>query len=200
MLHRVRQTLQRQELFDERIINAMNKIDRKNFIDSESAYLDIPLPIGEGQTISQPSTVAVMLSLLKLKSGDKVLEIGTGSGWNAALISEIINPGKVLSLEISKELADRARERLNELEIENVLVKTDDFRLLNEKFNKIIFTAGILFEQEDIIEDFAEEHLGEGGVLVCPYQTGAIMIITKEDDKLEKEYTDEEYSFVPLIL
>jgi protein-L-isoaspartate(D-aspartate) O-methyltransferase len=190
---------------EEKILDAIKNIDRKDFIDDtfdfDRVYVDAPLPIGLGQTISQPSTIARMIQLLNLKEGDSVLEIGTGSGWNAALISFLVgSTGRVISLEIYGELAGRARQKIIQLGIKNLEIREDDFRLIEKKFNKIIFTAGIIVNQEEVIEDFALNNLTEGGTLICPHQTGAIIIITKEDDKLNKEYTDEEYSFVPLIL
>ncbi len=186
---------------DGRIIDAMRKIDRKDFVlDKGLAYVDSAMDIGHGQTISQPSTVARMLQLLELKNGDSVLEIGTGSGWNSALIANIIKSGKVTSTEISGELAERARNKIVSLGIKNVKVLIKDFKMLNKKFDKIIFTAGILPEQEKIIEDYAESFLKEGGILVCPYQEGHLIIIKKVNGKLQKSYTDETYAFVPLIL
>ena len=89
---------------NKKILDAMKKIDRKNFMPAElkeQAYFVEAMPIGKGQTISQPSTVARMLQLLELKKRDTVLEIGTGSGWNAALIGYLIGKkGKIIRLEI----------------------------------------------------------------------------------------------------
>src|SRR3989338_4680223 len=96
----------------EKILEAMEKIDRKNFMDKnkEIAYEDTAIPIGYGQTISQPSTIARMLSLLNLKNTDEVLEIGTGSAWNSALIGYLSK--KVLTLEIVSELAKISQEKI----------------------------------------------------------------------------------------
>ena len=187
---------------DKNILEAMKKIDRKDFMDinKEFAYVDNAMSIGYGQTISQPSTVARMLSLLKLKKGDFVLEIGTGSGWNAGLISYLVKSGKVKSLEIVKELAERSRNKIKELEIKNIEIKEEDFRKLKEKFDKIIFTAGILHSEENIIENFAQGHLNENGILVCPHQSGPLIIIKKKQGRIKKDYTNEEYGFVPLVL
>ena len=91
------------------ILEAMTKIDRAFFADNKSAYLDTALPIGQGQTISQPSTVARMLMLAKVKKGDKVLEIGAGSGWNACLLGYIVKPGEILSVDISEKLVENAK-------------------------------------------------------------------------------------------
>ena len=185
---------------DKKILKAIEKTDRKNFMEKNKsfAYLDQAIPIGHGQTISQPSTVARMLSLLELKKTDGVLEIGTGSSWNAALLGELSK--KVLTLEIVSELAKISGEKIKKLGIKNVEVKQKDFRLLKQKFNKIIFTAGISPEQEQLIENFAKNHLKENGILVCPYREGHLIILKKKKTKIEKNYTKENYVFVPLIL
>ncbi len=202
MLESVKNYLSRFAEPDKRILKAMQKIDRKNFMDEnkEFAYDDCPMPIGQGQTISQPSTVARMISLLKLKKGNSVLEIGTGSGWNAALISFLVNPGKVRSLEVIYELAEGARENIKGQKLENIIVEEKDFRKLRERFDKIIFTAGISQEQEYIIEDFGKTHLEQNGILVCPYELGQLIILKNENGKIKKSYTKEEYRFVRLIL
>src|SRR3989344_4407792 len=200
MLHSVRKYLSQFGKPDEKILQAIEKIDRKNFmeINKERAYEDQAIPIGHGQTISQPSTVARMLSLLELKKTDEVLEIGTGSSWNATLLGYLSK--KVLTLEIVKELSEIAKEKMKKLQIKNVEVKQKDFRLLKQKFNKIIFTAGISPEQEQLIENFAKNHLKENGILVCPYREGHLIILKKKKIKIEKNYTKENYVFVPLVL
>ena len=200
MLYSVKNYLSQFGKPDEKIIQAIEKIDRKNFMEKNKsfAYLDQAIPIGHGQTISQPSTVARMLSLLELKKTDGVLEIGTGSSWNAALLGELSK--KVLTLEIVSELAKISQEKIKKFGIKNVEVKQKDFRKLNQKFNKIIFTAGISSEQEQLIENFAKNHLKQNGILICPYREGHLIILKKKKTKIEKNYTEENYVFVPLIL
>ena len=185
---------------DKKILNAIEKTDRKNFMDEnkELAYDDKAIPIGHGQTISQPSTVARMLSLLELKKTDEVLEIGTGSAWNAALLGKLSK--KVITLEIVPELAEKSEDKLKKLKIKNVEVKQKYFRNLKQKFDKVIFTAGISIKQEKILENFAENHLKENGILICPYQSGPLIILKKENEKIKKTCTKEQYVFVPLIL
>lgn len=185
---------------DKKILEAIEKTDRKNFMEKNKtlAYLDQAIPIGHGQTISQPSTVARMLSLLELKKTDEVLEIGTGSAWNASLLGYLSK--KVLTLEIVPELAKISQKKIEKLHIKNVEVKQEDFRKINKKFNKIIFTAGISIEQEKIIENFAENHLKENGILLCPFQSGPLIILKNKKNKIEKTFTEENYVFVPLIL
>jgi len=100
--------------FPEKIISAFKKIHRENFIPKElksQAYEDNALPIGHDVTISQPYTIAVMLNLLELKTGQKILEIGSGSGYVVALLEEITK-GKVYGVEIIKELADKSKKKL----------------------------------------------------------------------------------------
>jgi len=185
---------------DERILEAMEKIDRKEFMgkNKDLAYLNQAIPIGHGQTISQPSTVARMLSLLELKKTDKVLEIGTGSAWNAALLSYLSK--SVTTIEIVPELAETSKQKLKKFGIRNVQVKTTDFKKLKQKFDKIIFTAGINTSEEFIIIDFAKSHLNNNGILICPYQSGPLIILKKKNDEIIKKFTEEQYVFVPLII
>lgn len=185
---------------EKKILEAMQKIDRKYFVPEEYAYVDRAMPIGKGQTISQPSAVARMLSLLDLKKGDQVLEIGAGSGWNACLIALLVKPGKVLSLEVHDELINNAKRNIKRFNLNNLEIKKQDFRKLRNKFDKIIFTAGVSYNKESVIEDFAKKHLNEKGILICPYRHGPLIIIKKVNDKIKKTRTKEEYVFVPLVL
>src|SRR5512143_563851 len=109
------------------VIAAMEKVERHRFVPPglvALAYLNRPLPIGYGQTISQPFIVALMTDLLKLKAGDKVLEVGTGSGYQAAILAEIA--GSVYSIEIIEPLGKQAGERLQSLGYRNVKTKVGD--------------------------------------------------------------------------
>tara|TARA_Y100000310_G_scaffold260387_1_gene269286 strand:- start:13276 stop:13920 length:645 start_codon:yes stop_codon:yes gene_type:complete len=189
---------------ERKILRAMLKTDRKGFVDinfKKHAYIDEALPISGGQTISQPSTVARMLQLLELKEGDKVLEVGTGSSWNAALIGFLVsNNGKVLSLEIVNGLFQTAKNRIEKSKIKNVIVIKKDFRDLDESFDKIIFTAGIVYKQEKLIENFARKRLNNNGILLCPHRSGPLIIFKKDREKINKLYTSDNYVFVPLVL
>lgn len=186
---------------DERVLEAMDKVDRKYFVKKpEWAYLNSAISIDRGQTISQPFTVARMLGLLELKKKDNVLEVGAGSGWNACLIAYLVNPGKVLSLEFHQELIGFAKKNIKKVGLKNVKIKKHDFRKLKQKFNKIIFTAGIKIKEEKIILDFAKKHLKDKGILICPHRFGPLIIIEKNKDGLSRKYTSEEYVFVPLVL
>lgn len=190
-----------QEEILESIINAMIKIDRAYFYKEEEAYLDTALGIGQGQTISQPSTVARMLMLAELKKGDSVLEVGTGSGWNASLLAFFVYPGKVISLDIYSELVRQARENYSKLGQKlNIEFRLESiFEHSGGNYDKIIFTAGIpSLEIERKVEKIAEGMLKPGGVLVCPRTAGKITVFRK-DNILRREETEEEYVFVPLL-
>jgi protein-L-isoaspartate(D-aspartate) O-methyltransferase len=176
------------------------KVDRIYFMESNKqlAYENEAIPIGYGQTISQPSTVARMISLLELKKSDSVLEIGTGSLWNAALMAYLSK--KVTTLEIVDQLIDKAKEIMQKQKIDNIEIKNQNFLKIKEKFNKIIFTAGILKGDEHIIENFAKKHLKTNGILVCPFRSGPLIILKNIKGKITKSYSEEEYGFVPLIV
>ena len=184
----------------EEILEAIEKIDRRDFVPEKNlaeAYADHPLSIGYGQTISQPYTVAFMLQELELKKGDKVLEIGTGSGWNAALISYLVGKeGKIYSLEIVEELAEKAKEKLKNYK--NILVlNADASRGLKEfaPYNKIILTAA----PKKLAENFKEQ-LADNGILLAPvgeYFQKLIKITRKKDKYREEEKGD--FVFVPLV-
>jgi protein-L-isoaspartate(D-aspartate) O-methyltransferase len=130
---------------DARVLDVMRTVPRHLFVPPDqkgSAYRDHPLPIGSGQTISQPYIVAFMTEQLGLKGGEKVLEIGTGSGYQAAVLAGIA--GKVFSIEIRPELADEARDRLKALGFANAQVRSGDgYRGWPEEapFDAIIVTA-----------------------------------------------------------
>ena len=116
----------RREMGDERVLQAMERVPRELFVPPgcrRRAYEDIPLPIGEGQTISQPYVVAIMTSVLNPHSTDKVMELGTGSGYQAAILSLLTHHGKVLTFERVPKLANAARALLDKLEYANVEVR-----------------------------------------------------------------------------
>ncbi len=197
------------------IIEAIKIVDRIFFVrDKEDAYFDTALSIGHNQTISQPSTVARMLMLARLENGKKLLELGAGSGWNASLAGFLIYPGKVLSLDIVPQLIERAGENLNSLKNsitnyeERKKLNNIEFRVHNifkeldtwqERYDRIIITAGINQTQENLILQLAEKLLLEEGILVCPYTYGPLIILKKENNRITKNTTVEQYVFVPLL-
>jgi protein-L-isoaspartate(D-aspartate) O-methyltransferase len=133
--------------FKESELNAFRELKREYFINEvlkDKAYEDTPLPLVRGKTISQPTTVMIMTSLLELNPGEKVFEIGTGSGYQAAIIAKIIGPkGKVTSTEVVPELVQIAKENLKKAKINNVDVHEDDGSnaIPNQAFDKMIITA-----------------------------------------------------------
>jgi len=155
---------------DPRVLSALLKIERHRFVPEkylDSAYSDQPLPIGEGQTISQPYIVALMTELLELKGNEQVLEIGTGSGYQAAILAELAK--EVYTIEIIGPLASRAKEKLSELGYQNVKVKAGDGYLgwpEAAPFDAIIVTAA-----PDHIPNPLIEQLKEGGRMVVPVGT-----------------------------
>jgi protein-L-isoaspartate(D-aspartate) O-methyltransferase len=185
---------------DSRVLDAMKKVPRHLFMPEAiqgSAYDDVALPIGEGQTISQPYMVAAMTELLELGGDEKVLEIGTGSGYQAALLAELSR--EVYTIERIPHLADKARELLAGLRYDNVIVLTGDgSKGLEEKapFDRIIITAatpelpGIIVKQ-----------LKDGGIIVAPVGDRFSQIVIKGRNK--KGVLEEEFQipcvFVPLI-
>ena len=152
---------------DERVLAVMERVERHLFVPEKYrpfAYEDNPLPIGEGQTISQPYIVALMTELLELKGKEKVLEIGTGSGYQAAILSELAR--KVYTIEILKPLAESAGERLKKLGYKNVLVKCGDgYQGWQEyaPFDGIIVTCAPAYIPQPLVEQLAE-----GGKMVIP--------------------------------
>lgn len=192
------------------ILKAMEKADRQFFTGRKHSYTDSALPIGKGQTISQPSTVARIIQISNLSSGNDVLEIGTGSGWNASVMAFINYPGKVISVESIAELANTARENINQLK-NNIKEKNilNNIEILKEnifskglawkrKYNAIIFTAGIAEDQKEKIKAIATDLLKKEGRLICPYRRGPLIMMEKNNEKIETTYTEEEYLFVPL--
>jgi len=186
---------------DRRVIDAMRKIPRHLFVDSslkEKAYGDHPLPIGEGQTISQPYVVAWMTEALNLKSTDRVLEIGTGSGYQAAVLAEIVN--QVYTVEIRKGLKETADKLLGELGYTNIKTKYGDGYYGWEDyapFDAIIITASANHIPSPLIIQ-----LKDGGRLIIPlgstlfYQT--LSLVTKNNKELHVEQMGG-VAFVPMM-
>jgi protein-L-isoaspartate(D-aspartate) O-methyltransferase len=173
---------------DVRVLEAMRKVPRHLFVppsEVEHAYVDSPLPIGNGQTISQPYIVALMTELLQLKGDEKVLEIGTGSGYQAAILAELCK--EVYTIEIIDALAKRAAATLNALGYKNIKVKTGDgYKGWEEyaPFDAIIVTAA----PEEVPPPLLEQ-LKEGGRLVIPLGEyfQELYLITKEKGEIKKK-------------
>lgn len=187
---------------DEKVLKALEKIDRKEFVRPEYidyAYEDTPLPIGYGQTISQPSTVAFMLTLLDVRKGFNVLDVGTGSGWTTALLSILVGKdGKVTGTEIIKELYEFGEENISKFKncsnVQLFLTKSSLGYEPNAPYDRILVSAASVNVPETLIKQ-----LKNGGIMVIPIQNSVFKIIKKFDDG---KITTEEYpgfNFVPLI-
>jgi len=172
---------------DERVISAMNSIPREKFVtegEKDNAYLDCPLPIGMRQTISQPFMVALMTQHLSLKGPETVLEVGTGSGYQAAILSKLAK--MVYTIERFSALADRAEKIFNELEIKNVKVIVGDGSKGLEEYSPydgIIVTAGAPEIPKSLIDQ-----LDEKGRIVIPVGNSFSQDLlqgTKEKGKLK---------------
>jgi len=185
----------------ERIIKAFEKVQREDFVLPEYknyAYVNEPLPIGFGQTISQPLTVAVMTEALEPKAGEKILEVGTGSGYQAALLAEIVGKeGEVITTEIVPELTIKAKEKLKKYK--NItIVECDGSKGYKPKapYDKIIVTASAPTIPEPLINQ-----LKLNGRMVIP--VGNEMYVVDKVKKNRKEIIEKTmigyYVFVPLV-
>ncbi|MDI6641809.1 MAG: protein-L-isoaspartate(D-aspartate) O-methyltransferase [Elusimicrobiota bacterium] len=185
---------------DTNVVKAMLKVPRHLFVPKEyinQAYDDHPLPIGEGQTVSQPYMVALMTELLALSSTEKVLEIGTGSGYQTALLAELSK--EVYTVERIKVLIDRAKKLLDLLNYKNIFYKVGDGTEGWEEsapYDRIIVTAGSADMPEPLIEQ-----LKENGKVVIPIGdrfSQVLCVFEKKDGKLKKREICG-CVFVPLI-
>lgn len=184
------------------VLRAMRKVPRHLFVPERAraeAYGDFPLPISHGQTISQPYIVAYMTQLLRLKPGAKTLEVGTGSGYQAAVLAEVTRTN-VYSIEIVEPLAKTAAERLKQLGYGKVVVKCGDGYLgwpEHAPFDAIIVTAGAAHVPPPLIEQ-----LKRGGRMVIPvggaWALQSLVIIEKLPDGTVKKRDDLPVCFVPL--
>ena len=185
---------------DEKVLEAISKIPRHLFMDSsflDHAYQDKAFPIGAGQTISQPYTVAFQSELLDVKRDDKILEIGTGSGYQTAVLLEL--GAKVYSIERQQELFKKTSKFLPKLGYRaKRLIFGDGYKGLEEEapFDSIIVTAGAPFVPKPLLKQ-----LKVGGRLVIPVgdSTQVMTLITRKDEKSfdKKEFGD--FKFVPLL-
>lgn len=163
----IREQVAARGIHDERVLAAMRKIPRHFFVEPSlrsKAYNDHPLPIGDGQTISQPYVVALMTEALELRPGDRVLEIGTGSGYQAAVLAEIVK--EVYSIEIRESLQRKASELLQRLGYRNIKTKHADGYFGWEEFAP--FDAIIVTASANHIPPPLLKQLKEGGRLIIP--------------------------------
>ncbi|MBD3391233.1 MAG: protein-L-isoaspartate(D-aspartate) O-methyltransferase [Chitinivibrionales bacterium] len=197
----VQTQIERRGVSDPEVLEAMRAVERHLFVPKahrRSAYEDRPLPIGEGQTISQPYIVALMTEQLDLDSTMRVLEVGTGSGYQAAVLAEIVD--SVYTIEIVPLLGKRAKKLLDELGFDNIAVRIGDgYRGWEEAapFDAIIVTAAPSHVPEPL-----KEQLAEGGRMIIPVGKGTweqeLVLLTKTGGKLVEESVTP-VRFVPLI-
>jgi protein-L-isoaspartate(D-aspartate) O-methyltransferase len=170
------------------VLEAIKSVPREMFVPQDlrhEAFADRPLPIGEGQTISQPYIVALMTEAVYRRSTDKVLEIGTGCGYQTAVLAELFE--QVYSIEMVQSLQEKARQVLDRLRYNNVTLKVGDgFQGWpeHEPFDAIILTAAPASVPKPLLDGLAE-----GGRLIAPVGTGVqdLMLYTRRDGKLEEE-------------
>jgi len=185
---------------DKRVLNVMKRVPRHLFVDESSqykAYEDMALPIGEGQTLSQPYMVAIMTELLELNGNERVLEIGTGSGYQAVILAELSR--EVYTVERIASLAQQAEERFQSLGYANIHVRVSNGTLGwpdESPFDRIIITAGTPKIPDPLIEQISEE-----GFIIAPVGdrfSQQLLRIKKSGGRLFEEYHTL-CVFVPLI-
>ncbi len=195
----VKNQIEARGVTDQKVLDAMRKVERHKFVPGQqagSAYEDHPLPIGHGQTISQPYIVALMTELCGLNGTQRVLEIGTGSGYQAAILSLLAK--EVYSIEIVKSLGLSARQKLKELGYNNVEI------LIGDGYNgwpeKAPFDVIMLTASPPQIPTTLIDQLADGGVLVAPEGDFAqeLVKITKRNGKISKK-TVSYVRFVPMV-
>jgi protein-L-isoaspartate(D-aspartate) O-methyltransferase len=192
-------TLQKKGISDVRVLEAIGKVPRHFFFENallEHAYQDKAFPIGEGQTISQPYTVAFQSEKLEIKPGDKVLEIGTGSGYQASILMEL--GARVYTIEYNRKLYEHTKDFLPEIGYKPYFFYGDGSKGLLAKapFNKIIVTAGA-----PVIPNALTDQLADGGILIIPVgdrDSQKMIRIRKTGEKLTKEEFND-FAFVPLL-
>lgn len=196
----VAEQLRARGIRDQRVLSAMSRVPREQFADAESltqAYGDYPLPIGAGQTVSQPYIVASMIEALAIAPDDRVLEIGTGTGYEAAVLAELA--AEVWTIERVPELAHKAQEILARLEYRNVHVLEGDGSLglpEHAPFLKILVAAAAPAVPQSLVD-----HLAEGGSLVIPVGSRTdqqLYLVRKMKGEVITAYR-ELCRFVPLV-
>ncbi|MBQ0745164.1 MAG: protein-L-isoaspartate(D-aspartate) O-methyltransferase [Marinobacter sp.] len=196
---RLVQRLKESGIESDRVLDVMGQVPRHIFLDealSHRAYEDTSLPIGYGQTLSQPYIVARMTELLLRHEPARVLELGTGSGYQTAVLSQLF--GQIYSVERIKPLQDRARDRLRQLNIRNVMLKHADGGMgwpERGPFDGIIVTAAPMEVPSELLDQLAD-----GGVLVAPVgeEHQVLVEVIRNGDRFERREL-EPVRFVPLL-
>ena len=194
--------LKEKGIVDKNILDAMKRVPRELFVNKtyvQWAYEDNALPLECGQTISQPYVVAYMIDCLKLKKTDKVLEVGTGTGYQTAIISYLCQ--KIYTVEIFNELLFRAKNNTEKLKIKNIIYKLGNG--VNGWEEKILFDAIIVSAASEEIPSKLLQNLKNNGKLIIPMKYSfenqkLILIIKKSENNFEKEELFD-VKFVPLL-
>ena len=189
--------------FSKKIIDAFKEVPRENFVLEKlkpRAYEDTALPIGQSQTISQPYTTATMLSLLRAKKGQKVLEIGSGCGYVLALLSNIVGKsGEVFGVEVIRELAERSATNLKKYDNIGVFNQNGTDGLEEEKpYNRILISAGI----EGKIPEKILHQLKDNGILVAPVGQRyfqSLVAVQRKKNKFSVIKEIQGFVFVPFV-
>jgi protein-L-isoaspartate(D-aspartate) O-methyltransferase len=197
----VREQLIKRGIEDPRVLAVMRAVLRHLYVDEAlagRAYSDATLPIGEGQTLSQPFIVARMTEALQLTGSEEVLEIGTGSGYQTSVLAGLCQ--RVYTIERHPKLADKARRRLRQLNIHNVIYRTGDGTLgwpEPRQFDRILVTAGA-----PVIPESFVDQLAVGGFLLIPEggkeSQELVRVIKQENNQIKREVL-ELCRFVPLV-
>lgn len=188
-------------LTDERLESALRNIPRHEFVpesELDDAYNNEPLPLMKNQTISQPGVVTRMTEWLDVRDGQKILEIGTGSGWQSAILSYLVRTGSVYSVERHPELVKFAQENLKKLKIDNVHVILGDGSTgypQASPYDRIIITAAC-----DEIPSPLIEQLNEGGLILAPVgdSSQSLVLLQKTSKGIVEIKNQPKYVFVPL--
>lgn len=182
--------------FSEEIIDAFSTIEREKFVPDNLvaySYEDIPLPLEDGSTTSQPSTIAFMISLLEPKEGNKILEIGSGSGFVLALLSKIITKGNIYGLEINRNLAVKSRRTLEDDKNVQIINRSGSSGLPDfAPYDRILISAS--FEDKNTIAKILNQ-LNDPGVMVVPVKNSIYQIKKEKGKVTEKEFPG--FVFVP---
>ncbi len=196
----VQNQIARRGIKNERVIKAFEKVERHLFVPQDQAkfaYRDRPLPIGLGQTISQPYIVALMTELLNLKGTEKVLEIGTGSGYQAAILGEVVK--EVHSVERHEDLAERASSLITSLGYTNIHVHVGDGS--NGWQDEAPYDAVLVTAAAPSVPEPLKDQLAENGRLVIPVGKPGVQSLEvwkKKDGEFEQEWIAQ-VAFVPLL-
>ncbi len=200
MRRKLMQEVQKKGVEDPQVLRAIESIPRHFFLDNaflKFAYEDKAFPIGEGQTISQPYTVAIQSELLNIQKGEKILEVGTGSGYQTAVLCEL--GAKVFSIERQRALYVKTKSLLHRMGYRAKLFYGDGYKGLPSfaPFNKVIVTCGAPFVPEALLKQ-----MQTGARLVIPVGKGDVQIMTSIDKEGENNYKRLEYGrfrFVPML-